>query len=299
VYVTWIADRDVPGRPFPATDLRLARSADGGRSFSPAVTVNDDGGFRSGHSFHDVAVSPDGSVYVSWLDSRAQDAYERESGHTPVAGHASHGDGPGVEVRVARSTDGGRAFGEAAVVAQGVCECCRTRLAFGRDGVVYVAWRHQFGANVRDPAVARSDDGGATFGEPVRVAADGWLIPGCPHSGPAIAVDGAGRVHVAWHTGAPGRAGLYHAMSDDRGASFHTPSQIAAAGAAGPQLAPRASGAWLAWEEQTGAVRVARLSPAGAIAVRRRYSGSSPALAAGALVRMDDGRVVVTGLPGG
>jgi hypothetical protein len=171
-------------------------------------------------------------------------------------------------------------------------------LAFGPDGEVYVAWRHQFRPDIRDPAVARSDDGGATFTAPVRVAADEWLIAGCPHSGPAIAVDYAGRVHVAWHTGAEGRAGLYHAVSDNSGRSFHTPSQIAGVGASSPVLAPRASGAWLAWEEgSSGSVRVARLSAAGAIAVRRRRAGTTPAIAAGALVRVDGGRVVASGLP--
>jgi hypothetical protein len=257
-----------------------------------------------------VAVAPDGSVFVSWLDSRVKDAHRSAAGSAGAGGaahdghedheHAAHGaaDEPGTEVRVARSTDGGRSFGESIVVTSGACECCRTQLAFGAAGEVFVAWRHQFQPDIRDPAVARSDDGGQTFTAPVRVAEDAWLISGCPHSGPAIAVDYAGRVHVAWHTGAEGRAGLYHAMSDNNGESFHTPTLIAGAGAATPQLAPRASGAWLTWEEPSSdVVRVARLSPAGAIAVRRRRAGSSPAVAAGALVRVEDGRVVASGLP--
>src|SRR5690606_24771879 len=66
VLVLWQNNTPVEGRRFPASDLRLARSTDGGRTFEPAVTVNDDaGGLPSSHTFHDIAVAPDGTVYVS------------------------------------------------------------------------------------------------------------------------------------------------------------------------------------------------------------------------------------------
>jgi hypothetical protein len=43
------------------------------------------------------------------------------------------------------------------------------------------------------------------------VHADNWVFPGCPHSGPGLAVDDE-RVHVTWFTGAPGRMGVYYAQ---------------------------------------------------------------------------------------
>ncbi|MSS73013.1 MAG: hypothetical protein EXS64_16195 [Candidatus Latescibacteria bacterium] len=80
VYVAWVNQTAVAGRRFPASDVRLARSTDGGRTFGPAVTVNDDakgyrttaeaGGMPASHNFHNLVVAPDGAVYVSWLDSR-------------------------------------------------------------------------------------------------------------------------------------------------------------------------------------------------------------------------------------
>ncbi|MBD0319584.1 MAG: hypothetical protein ICV87_04575, partial [Gemmatimonadetes bacterium] len=129
VYVVWQNGREVPGRRFPASDLRLARSTDGGRTFAPAVTVNDDaGGLPSSHTFHDIRVAPDGAVYVSWLDSRRRDAYR--AAHPSPASHGGHGAPedpatPQSEIRVARSTDGGRTFGASVVVDDGVCPCCR------------------------------------------------------------------------------------------------------------------------------------------------------------------------------
>ena len=40
---------------------------------------------------------------------------------------------------------------------------------------------------MRDIAVSRSRDNGATFGQPIRVSEDGWKIDACPDDGPAMA----------------------------------------------------------------------------------------------------------------
>lgn len=167
----------------------------------------------------------------------------------------------GTQIRVARSTDGGRTFEPSTVVAEHTCQCCRTALAVGPDGAVYVAWRHVFGDNVRDMAAARSTDGGRTFAEPVRVHADGWHIAGCPHAGPALSVDDAGRLHVVWYTGAEDRRGVHYAASTDGGRTFG-PAQPLARGGPIAQVSAEADGesVWIAWEEPVeGAVRVTRV----------------------------------------
>jgi hypothetical protein len=229
VYVLWQNNVKVPGRRFPASDLRFARSADGGRTFAPAITVNDDaGGIPSSHTFHDLAVAADGTVWVSWIDSRAKDAARAArppSASPPAAaghGHKHMGDDdlPPSEIRIAKSTDGGRTFGPGMVVDTAPCPCCRTSLAFGPDGSVYLAWRKEYGGDVRDVVVARLDAGAAAFSAPVRVHTDAWVFPACPHTGPSLAVDARGRVHVGWYTGREGRQGLWYARSDDAGRTF-------------------------------------------------------------------------------
>lgn len=243
VYVAWSTHMDVEGRRFPASNLLVARSTDGGRSFQSPVFVNDDhDGPPAGHTFHDLAVGPDGTVYVSWLDSR-----EFEGGtHHAHEHHAA----TSTTVRIARSTDGGRSFAPDVIVARGSCQCCRTALHVDEHGTVYLAWRHVFDENTRDIALARSRDGGRSFTIPVRVHEDGWEIEGCPHAGPAVTTDEDDDVHVGWYTAAPSRTGLYHAVSSDGGASFGDPLALTTdVPISRVDLAPAISGAWLLWED--------------------------------------------------
>ena len=264
VYVAWQNNTKVEGRRFPASDLRLARSTDGGRTFEPAVYVNDDaGGPPASHTFHDLAVLPDGTVLVSWIDGReraARDAAMAEARSAtddapaagasaedgavadtvqhatlPAARHAASSagvaavDDVGPQIRVARSTDGGRTFGENVIVAEGACPCCRTALTVAPDGTVYLAWRTVFDGGIRDIVVARSDDGGRSFHAATPVHDDGWRIDACPHAGPSLAVDGTGRLHAAWFTGAEGASGVFHATSSDGGRTFGAPVALASA----------------------------------------------------------------------
>lgn len=216
VYVMWQRRTAIEGRRFGASTLRMARSSDGGRSFEAAIDVADyDGPIPASHTFHNLVVDPEGRIIASWLDGRA--AYVMEAA-------GIEGPDPGTEMRVAVSEDGGRKFGPSVVLASGVCPCCRTALALGPDGAVYAAWRNIWptpdGKEIRDPAVARSDDGGRSFGPPVRIHADDWVHDGCPHAGPALAVDGEGVLHALWYTGTPDGPGVFHVRSTDRGEHF-------------------------------------------------------------------------------
>jgi hypothetical protein len=309
VYVLWQNNVQVAGRRFPASDLRFARSADGGRTFSPAITVNDDGGgVPSSHTFHDVAVGADGTVWVSWIDSRAKDAaraaHPRPAAQPDAAAHghmhAEDADLPPSEIRVARSTDGGRTFGPSIVVDTAPCPCCRTSLAVAADGAVYLAWRKEYGGDVRDVVVARMPAGGTAFSVPVRVHADGWVFPACPHAGPSVAVDARGRVHVGWYTGKAGRQGLWYARSADDGRSFGAPVALATGEDITPSqvaLTPDGDGVLVAWDDRPEGGRHVALARAGDGGLARigTVAGRLPALEsapAGALLAWHDHQTV-------
>jgi hypothetical protein len=92
-----------------------------------------------------------------------------------------------------------------------------------------MAWRHIYPGSVRDVVVARSNDQGKTWSEPVRVHEDDWKFDACPHAGPAIATDARGTLHVTWWTGKEGSAGVFYAQSTDAGHTFSAPIALGTA----------------------------------------------------------------------
>ena len=101
----------------------------------------------------------------------------------------------------------------------GVCYCCKTAIATGGGGEIYLAWRHVYPGNVRDMAFTASRDGGRSFSPPFRISEDRWAVEGCPEDGPSLAVDAQKRVHAVWSTvvmeGSQPVKALFHAASAD------------------------------------------------------------------------------------
>ena len=234
ISILYTVGKEVPGERFPKSALRFIRSTDQGRHWSEPRTVNDGTEFGS-HNFHALTAAPDGSLLATWLDAR-----RGKSG-----------------VWMSRSTDGGRTWeANRPIYSEPTCPCCRTAVAVAGDGSIYVAWRAILPGDVRDVVVTRSSDGGASWAAPVRVRADDWVYPGCPHAGPSLEVDAKGAVHVAWWTGKEGEAGVYYARSTD-GAKTFAAQSIATGARARPahvQLAVSGEKVYLAWDDGLGAI---------------------------------------------
>jgi hypothetical protein len=172
------------------------------------------------------------------------------------------------------------------VVDTNACTCCRTAIAAGPDGSLYVAWRKLHPGDVNDIVVARSTDRGRTWGPPVRPHEDGWVFPGCPHAGPDLAVDSTNAVHVAWYTGAPGREGLYYAVSRDGARTFTAPTGLVTGGVPVSQARLALAGrdaVWIAWEDRRGEELTLAMAWASTAGTFKRFddisiSGASPAM---------------------
>jgi hypothetical protein len=204
LFALYAVAKVVPGRRFPMSSLRLATSTDDGATWSAPVTVASDSAFGT-RNFHALHSAADGSLYVAWLESNQGKS----------------------KTFLTRSTDAGVTW-TTPVMADSAqsCPCCRTAIATGADGSLYLAWRTVMPGNVRDVVVAKSTDHGATWASPVRVHADEWVFDGCPHAGPSMQVDSTGAVHIAWWTGKQGSAGTYYAKSTDGGKSFQPPVSL-------------------------------------------------------------------------
>ncbi|MDF1505675.1 sialidase family protein, partial [Roseisolibacter sp. H3M3-2] len=241
LYALWVVGKEVPGRRFPASALRFARSADGGRTWGAPASVTDTPQPWGSFNFHSLQAGRGDTVYAAWLDGR----------------------GGKSATYFTRSADGGRTWAPNVRVSAGEsCPCCRTAVAPGRGDTVYAAWRTVAAGQVREVVVARSADGGRTWDAPARAQRDGWVIDGCPHAGPSLAVDSTGRVHVAWWSGREGAAGTFYARSDDGGRTFDAPVALGVAERSRPahvQLAAAGGRVVVAWDDGTRNTPVVRV----------------------------------------
>jgi hypothetical protein len=187
-----------------AGEVRLLRSADGGRTFAAPVTVHRDRQAIA-HAFASIAFETKGALHTVWIDKRDAEA---------AAARAEPGYvGSAVYRNV--SADGGRTFGPDTRVADHACECCRIALAPAPGGGLAVLWRHVFGANVRDHAFAII--GEAADRAPVRATFDDWRIDACPHHGPGLAPAEGGGYHAVWFGSRGGRSAVRYGRLDADG----------------------------------------------------------------------------------
>ncbi len=200
-----------------AYDILLTASRDGGARWSRPRLLHDDG-TATEHGF--VALWPDGDDHlgIAWLDGR-----QTAGG---ADGHAHHSGAGAMSLRATRLPgdhgETGARPADAALDAR-TCDCCQTDAAVTRRGPV-VVYRDRSPDEVRDIALVRRDGTGWTA--PRTVHADGWVMPGCPVNGPAVAAAGD-TVWVAWFTAAHGTPAVRLARSQDAGDRFDPPQTMA------------------------------------------------------------------------
>ena len=243
-----------------AYDVALARSRDGGMTWTQITRVNDDQ-TTSEHGFAALWPRSANTIGIAWLDGRDQQvAHGAEPQDTPLKDDAHHG---GAMQLRANGFDMDLARGADAVVDSRVCDCCQTDATITDRGVL-LAWRDRGDDEVRDIVVARLQDDGA-WTKPVPVHADGWKVEACPVNGPAIAASGNAAV-VAWYSEAGGTPTVRIARSTNAGDTFAAPVVVDSAAAVRGQVdvAVDAQQAWVTWlrEDAKGqALMLARYTP--------------------------------------
>jgi len=237
VYVSWSSEKPKPEGTLFASDLRLSRSLDGGKTFETPLRVNEDRPIS--HSFDGLAVAPDGTLLVTWIDGR-------EGRRDPATW-------------VVRVVERGTRVESARKIGDDACVCCRVDAAAGPRDTVALTWRRVFPGDIRDMVMAVSRDGGRSFGDPTLVSADRWKINACPHRGGAIGLDARGRVYMSWYTeGSDIRPDLRFAISED-GRRFGPPRRLHTSATSIPDNARMAvdpaGRAVVVWEESTAVRR--------------------------------------------
>lgn len=263
----------VYGAKEQTTEIRLARSTDGGATFGPPRALQA-AGAPGDRGWHAVTIDASGVAHVMWLDHRglaAGAAGEHRSHGAQAAGLAAAHDmeraaleGVAMAQRsgLFYARDGGQPEAERELV-KGVCYCCKVAMAATPTGGIYAAWRHVYPGNIRDIAFISSPDGGRHFGSAARVSIDDWHLAGCPDDGPAMSVDDRGTAHVVWPTvtATPEPEGaLFYSASPD-GTSFTPRVRIPTLGSPKPMhpqvLAASSDRVLVAWDEVVNGVRQA------------------------------------------
>jgi hypothetical protein len=201
IYIVWVDCRNDPTCE-TNTDIFFARSTDGGLSFDPAVLVSDDGTFFA--NAPKIAADSSGNIYAVWHDNRTGDSWD---------------------VYLSKSENGGGSFLPSVRVngyASGVYQY-EPDLAIDSSGTIYISWnRYYYDADLEqwdyDVVMAKSTNGGATFGTNVKVV-DGsdWQYKSSIKVGPS------GNLYVAWTDRRNGGiSDVYFAKSIDGGSTFST-----------------------------------------------------------------------------
>lgn len=182
-----------------AYSIFIARSTDGGRTWTELGSLNDDD-TPTEHGFVSW-VSEGSGARAFWLDGREM-LEDR-----PMA---------------LRTAWVGDTIGPSEVLDERVCECCSTDAAVVASGPL-VVFRDRGEDEVRDVGIVRRS--GEGWSRPQIVHSDGWEIPGCPVNGPGIAASGQTAV-VSWYTGAGEKPRVQVARSRNAGEGFAAPVTI-------------------------------------------------------------------------
>ncbi|HEX5788676.1 MAG TPA: sialidase family protein [Woeseiaceae bacterium] len=191
-----------------AYSVRVSQSHDGGATWSEPMTPHTDG-TATEHGFVAKYRAPQG-VGLVWLDGR------------------NTAEGGGMSLRSAVVAPDGSLMDEH-LIDDLVCDCCPTHVAVSSGGPLLV-YRDRSPDDVRDIYITRYSNGRWSPGVPV--AADGWVIRGCPVNGPAIVASGD-LVGVAWFTAAGDRPRVQLSISRDGGRTFPAPTEITSGNVAG------------------------------------------------------------------
>ena len=262
--------------------IRIARSSDGGASWSEPWTPHDDG-TATEHGFVSTAAVDDALGFL-WLDGRRY----ADGPHGPPTDEMS---------LYFRAAAGGGPAGPETLVDARVCDCCQTDMAVTTRGPVAV-YRDRSPEEIRDIRIVHLREGAWSEGRIVHE--DGWETGACPVNGPAVAARGDD-VAVAWFTAAEGIPRVKLAFSDDAGESFGGPVEVDDGNPAGRvDLVLLEDGAALvSWLERTGGeiaeVRVRAVTPDGNVGESVSVSISSGERASGfpRMAAAADGFVIV------
>lgn len=161
-----------------AHELLAYRSTDAGRSWTGPVTINDVA-LSAREGLHDLAISPQGSAMVTWLDLR--------NGKMELWG--------------ASSQDVGRTWSKNEQIYKSpdksICECCHPTALFDAGGNLAIMWRNSIEGS-RDMWMTTRTKGAQNFSAARKLGEGTWKLNACPMDGGEIIAFSGGKFGAVW-----------------------------------------------------------------------------------------------------
>lgn len=248
IHVFYHGNRREPSAPRQAVDARYTRSTDGGKTFEPVRTLNsegqgyDDGELNEAHCFGTLGVAPNGDVHTYWIDTRHMKSAEDNGA---IYGAVSRNEGKTFEL-------------EKLITPSEACPCCQLNVAFAPDGKVYLSLRSVQADGSRNAALKVSTDRGKTFGPSLAVSDKKWKINACPLKPLMMTADAKGHVYATWFAGEENPAGVFFAVSNDKGQTFGKPLRLHEAAAVSDHanvVATNEGAVRVIWDAKVGEVK--------------------------------------------
>ena len=225
VYAVWQEDRS----GFGLWEVHLARSDDGGGTWSPAVRLPDGPPSRADQTNPSIQVGRNGAAYALWMDHR-----DRGSIDYPL---------PPGDVYFSRSTDGGATWLSPSVrVSPSGAEGTPAVLRIAPNGNLHAVWQDL----QRRLVSSRSMDEGSTWTTPISICSDPSIENQIE---PDLAIDAQGRLVLVWRGYAPPDFSGYLSRSIDGGASWSAPVAIPALGHSFTVAVDGFGGIYVAWTD--------------------------------------------------
>jgi hypothetical protein len=172
------AQGDIVTVTLPTKNLLAYASADGGLTWTGPTTINDvPESAREG--LHDLAVSPNGRMFATWLDLRLG----------------------AMALFAAESADGGSTWTRNETLYRSpevsICECCHPTALYDTAGNLAVMWRNWLGGS-RDLWLMTRTAGSKPFSAPIKQGNGTWKLNGCPMDGGDIVTRPEGGFDTVW-----------------------------------------------------------------------------------------------------
>jgi hypothetical protein len=234
------------GYSFGKSNITLAKSTDGGKSFEEKIIDNTNN--SSSKNFFEISLDDNKNVYLTWINSSFSDI--------------QYGADSPLNVTMGISEDQGTTFDY--LVVDDMPSYCDT-ISSVYDGLtekIYLSWRDLFntdryylGIN-RETAVSEYDIADKNITRYMMVDNQTSWFPGeCPGAGSDLVIDKDGVLNVAWFSGTSQGPGIYLSKLNNNSNSFSKPVPVFASESYVPPISPILgvddnNTIWIVWENK-------------------------------------------------